>query len=97
MVSFFLAPARISSFGGIVVGAAGGSLSLRCVVGGAPPPAKRWLRGGNPLHPRPPFHLDGDALLLRGQYVVFFGHWRNITSEKNNGVYFIFRFRTGSH
>lgn len=61
-----LAPARISSFGGVVMGAAGGSLSLRCVVGGAPPPAKRWLRGGTPLHPRPPFHLDGDALLIRG-------------------------------
>ncbi|KAG6445859.1 hypothetical protein O3G_MSEX004154 [Manduca sexta] len=61
-----LAPARISSFGGVAMGAAGGSLSLRCVVGGAPPPAKRWLRGGSPLHPRPPFHLDGDALLIRG-------------------------------
>ncbi|XP_072932101.1 cell adhesion molecule Dscam2-like [Epargyreus clarus] len=61
-----LAPARISSFGGVAVGAAGGSLTLRCVVGGVPPPAKRWLRGGNPLHPRPPFHLDGDALLIRG-------------------------------
>ncbi|KAL0892915.1 hypothetical protein ABMA27_014593 [Loxostege sticticalis] len=60
-----LAPARISSFGGLSMGAAGTSLSLRCVVGGAPPPAKRWLRGGNPLHPRPPFHLDGDALLIR--------------------------------
>ncbi|XP_037872857.1 cell adhesion molecule Dscam2 isoform X2 [Bombyx mori] len=61
-----LAPARISSFGGIAIGTAGGSLSLRCVVGGAPPPAKRWLRGGSPTHPRPPFHLDGDALLIRG-------------------------------
>lgn len=61
-----LAPARISSFGGIAMGAAGESLSLRCVVGGAPPPAKRWLRGGTPLHPRPPFYLDGDALLIRG-------------------------------
>ncbi|XP_052759492.1 cell adhesion molecule Dscam2-like isoform X1 [Galleria mellonella] len=60
-----LAPARISSFGGLAMGAAGSSLSLRCVVGGAPPPAKRWLRGGSPLHPRPPFHLDGDALLIR--------------------------------
>ncbi|KAJ8730195.1 hypothetical protein PYW07_017233 [Mythimna separata] len=61
-----LAPGRISSFGGVALGAAGGSLSLRCVVGGAPPPAKRWLRAGTPLHPRPPFHLDGDALLIRG-------------------------------
>ncbi|KAM3964353.1 cell adhesion molecule Dscam2 [Aphomia sociella] len=60
-----LAPARISSFGGLAMGAAGGSLSLRCVVGGAPPPSKRWLRSGSPLHPRPPFHLDGDALLIR--------------------------------
>ncbi|XP_063825275.1 cell adhesion molecule Dscam2-like [Ostrinia nubilalis] len=60
-----LAPARISSFGGLSMGAAGTSLSLRCVVGGSPPPAKRWLRGGSPLHPRPPFHLDGDALLIR--------------------------------
>ncbi|RVE41964.1 hypothetical protein evm_013388 [Chilo suppressalis] len=60
-----LAPARISSFGGLAVGAAGTSMSLRCVVGGTPPPAKRWLRGGTPLHPRPPFHLDGDALLIR--------------------------------
>lgn len=49
------------------MGAAGGSLSLRCVVGGTPPPAKRWLRAGNPLHLRPPFHLDGDALLIRGK------------------------------
>ncbi|CAG9094267.1 unnamed protein product [Plutella xylostella] len=60
-----LAPARISSFGGIAMGAAGGSISLRCVVGGTPPPAKRWLRGGSPLHLRPPFHIDGDALLIR--------------------------------
>ncbi|XP_041978184.1 Down syndrome cell adhesion molecule-like protein Dscam2 isoform X2 [Aricia agestis] len=60
-----LAPARISSFGGVAVGAAGSSLSLRCVVGGVPPPAKRWLRGGSPLQPRSPFHLDGDALLIR--------------------------------
>ncbi|KAI8435829.1 hypothetical protein MSG28_004046 [Choristoneura fumiferana] len=58
--------ARISSFGDVAVGAAGSSLSLRCVVGGTPPPAKRWLRGGSPLHPRSPFHLDGDALLIRG-------------------------------
>lgn len=62
-----LAPARISSFGGVAMGAAGGLLSLRCVVGGAPPPAKRWLRAGSALHPRPPFHLDGDALLIRGK------------------------------
>ncbi|XP_045771663.1 Down syndrome cell adhesion molecule-like protein Dscam2 [Maniola jurtina] len=60
-----LAPARISSFGGIAVGAAGSSLSLRCVVGGVPPPAKRWLRAGTQLHPRSLFHLDGDALLIR--------------------------------
>ncbi|KAL4709858.1 hypothetical protein ACJJTC_003821 [Scirpophaga incertulas] len=60
-----LAPARISSFGGLSVGSAGGTLSLRCVVGGTPPPAKRWLKGGNSLHPRPPFHLDGDALQIR--------------------------------
>lgn len=65
-----LAPARISSFGGVSVGAAGGSLSLRCVVGGVPPPAKRWLRGGNPLHPRSPFHLDGDALLIRSKLIT---------------------------
>ncbi|XP_063362199.1 cell adhesion molecule Dscam2-like isoform X1 [Cydia amplana] len=61
-----LAPARISSFGDVAVGAAGGSLSIKCVVGGTPPPIKRWLRGGSPLHPRSPFHLDGDALLIRG-------------------------------
>ncbi|XP_050670945.1 cell adhesion molecule Dscam2-like [Leptidea sinapis] len=60
-----LAPARISSFGGVAVGSAGGSLSLRCVVGGVPPPSKRWLRANSPLHTRAPFHLDGDALVIR--------------------------------
>ncbi|CAG4980130.1 unnamed protein product [Colias eurytheme] len=60
-----LAPARISSFGGVAVGSAGAALSLRCAVGGAPPPAKRWLRAGTPLHVRPPFHMDGDALMIR--------------------------------
>ncbi|XP_045529464.1 Down syndrome cell adhesion molecule-like protein Dscam2 isoform X2 [Pieris brassicae] len=60
-----LAPARISSFGGVAAGTAGSALSLRCVVGGVPPPSKRWLRGGSPLHIRTPFHLDGDALMIR--------------------------------
>lgn len=84
ILSVSIAPARISSFGGVVVGAAGGSLSLRCVVGGAPPPAKRWLRGGNPLHPRPPFHLDGDALLLRGLYVIIFLAVVEMYKARNN-------------
>lgn len=70
-----LAPARISSFGGIAVGAAGGSLSLRCVVGGVPPPAKRWLRAGNQLHPRSPFQLDGDALLIRSEFMFSVPHF----------------------
>ncbi|GBP65092.1 Down syndrome cell adhesion molecule-like protein Dscam2 [Eumeta japonica] len=60
------APARISSFGGVAVGTAGEALSIRCVVGGAPPPAKRWLRAGAILHPRPPFYMDGDALVIKG-------------------------------
>lgn len=52
------------------MGVAGGSLSLRCAVGGSPSPSKRWLRGGSPLHPRPPFHIDGDALMIRGNLFI---------------------------
>ncbi|KAJ0177118.1 hypothetical protein K1T71_007127 [Dendrolimus kikuchii] len=76
-----MAPARISSFGGVSMGVAGGSLSLRCAVGGSPSPSKRWLRGGSPLHPRPPFHLDGDALTIRG---VELSHADNYTCVAEN-------------
>lgn len=62
--------------------AAGSSLSLRCVVGGVPPPAKRWLRAGNPLHPVPPFQLEGDALLIRGIQIVF----KSISLSKCNSI-----------
>ncbi|CAH2037690.1 unnamed protein product, partial [Iphiclides podalirius] len=63
-----LAPARISSFGGLAMEAAGSALSLRCVVGGVPPPAKRWLRAGNPLQPIPPFQLEGLELSHADNY-----------------------------
>ncbi|KAI5651983.1 immunoglobulin domain-containing protein [Phthorimaea operculella] len=76
-----LAPARISSFGGMVMGAAGGSVYLRCIVGGTPPPAKRWLRAGSPLHLKPPFHLDGDALFIRN---VELSHADNYTCVAEN-------------
>ncbi|XP_038212053.1 Down syndrome cell adhesion molecule-like protein Dscam2 [Zerene cesonia] len=92
-----LAPARISSFGGVSVGSAGAALSLRCAVGGAPPPAKRWLRAGAPLHVRPPFHLDGDALMIRSECLInmdFVGEWR--TQSASPGPVTLTGLRCGS-
>lgn len=63
----FTVPARISSFGGLLVRPWRTTVALPCLTVGQPQPQRRWYCGGHPVNSMPGVSLaDSGELVLSG-------------------------------